>query len=198
MPHLSGVFDQFPDLEKANIDQLLAWMSKKPEKYALMNFLGNRVLYPQTIPINQSDLEIDFAILRAAIRLRPGLVFQPQANKIIIPKMFADRFPPTRTLVLSIIEGISPKGIHFIYIKDGAQLKIIGSIIGPTNPQKLSVDGKTVPLSAGKIKQAVPLNTISVVDLPVSEASIILGNEEFKALGGDIGVIIDLRIGGFK
>jgi hypothetical protein len=198
MPHLSGVFDQFPDLEKANIDQLLAWMSKKPERHALINFLGNRVLYPQTIPLNQSDLEMDFAILRAAIRLRPSLVFQPQTNKIIIPKIFADRFPPLRTMVLSIIEGINPKGIHFIYLKDGAQLKIIGSVISPLNPQRLSADGKTVVLATGKTRQSLSVNTISVVSLPVSEAKVVLGNEEFKALGGDVGVIIDLRLGGFQ
>ncbi len=198
MPHLSGVFDQFPDLEKANIDQLLAWMTQKPEKHALINFLGNRVLYPQAIPVNKTELEMDFAVLRAAIRLRPSLVFQPQTNKIIIPKIFADRFPPVRTMVLSIIEGINPKGIHFIYLKDGSQLKIVGSVISPLSPQRLSPDGKTVVLSTGKIRQALAVNTISVVALPISEANVVLGTEEFQALGGDVGVIIDLRLGGFQ
>ena len=194
---MSGIFDQFPDLEKTSSEQLAAWISQKLETHFLNNYLGNRLLYPQAIPLTQKELEIDFAILRAGIRLKPGLVFQPQTNKIVIPKNFEERFPPLRTLVLSVIEGINPKGVHFIYIKDRSQLKVIGSVISPLSPQKLSGDEKTVILKAGEMQRALPLGAMSVITLPVSENKITLGNEEFKALGGELGAIIDLRLGGF-
>jgi len=100
-------------------------------------------------------------------------------------------------MVLAIIEGINPKGVHFIYIKDLSQLKMIGSVISPLNPQKLSRDEKTVTFATNKIKSALPLNKISVVELPVSETKIVLGGEELKALGGELGIIVDLRLGGF-
>lgn len=197
MPHLSGVFDQFPDLEKVSSEQLSVWISQKPETHFLNNFLGNRILYPQTVPLTQKEMEIDFAILRAAVRLRPGFVFQPQTNKIIIPKLFAERFLPLQKMVTSIIEGINPKGVHFIYIKDHAKVKMLGTVISPLNPQRLSTDEKTVKFTAGKIVVNLPLNVISTVILQVSESMVTLGNEEYKALGGEIGVIVDLRLGGF-
>ena len=196
MPHLSGVFDEFPDLDKIHVDQLMAWISQKPEVHFLVNSLGNRILYPQTIPLTKTELEIDFAILRVGIRLKPSLVFQPQTNKIVIPKLFVDRFPPLKSIVLSIIEGINPKGTHFIYIKEKPQLKLIGSVVSPPNPQKLSRNGTTVTFSSGKINKQMPLNSISLVELPLSETIITLGDEEFKVSGGEVGVMVDLRIGG--
>lgn len=197
MPHLSGVFDQFPDLEKVSAEQLLSWISQKPDIHFVVNFLGNRILYPQTVPLTKKEMELDFAILRAGIRLKPGLVFQPQTNKIVIPKLFVERFLPLKAMALSIIEGINPKGVHLIYYKDGAQLKILGSVISPLNPRNLSLDEKTVNAVIGKQTSALPLNAISVVEPSVSDTKIVLGNEEFKAPGGAVGVIVDLRLGGF-
>lgn len=197
MPHLSGVFDQFPGLERVSIEQLLAWISQKPDVHIVVNFLGNRILYPQTIPLTKEEMELDFALLKAGIRLKPSLVFQPQTNKIVIPKLFVERFLPLKTMVLSIIEGINPKGVHLIYYKDGSQLKILGSVISPLNPQKLSSDGKTVNVTIGKQIQTLPLNAISVIKPSVADAKILLGNEEFKAPGGAVGLVVDLRLGGF-
>ncbi len=197
MPHLSGVFDEFPDLDKVNPDQLMAWVVQKPDRHFLINFLGNRILYPQVVPLTQKELELDLAILRAAIKLKPGLVFQPQTNKIIIPKMFAERFPPIGNVVRAIIEGINPKGVHLIYIKDKTQVKMVGSVISPLNPQKLSLDEKTVMFTTGDIKKPLPLNMISLVQLSVADTQITLGSEEYKVIGGELGLIVDLRLGGF-
>lgn len=197
MPHLSGVFDEFPDLEKASIEQLMSWVSQKVEVHFLVNLLGNRILYPQTIPLTKKEMELDLAILKAGVRMRPGLVFAPQTNRIIIPKQFAERFFPLGSLVKSLIEGINPKGIHVIYIKDNSQLKMVGSVISPLNPQKLSQDERTVFFSTNQIKKILPLNQISIVPSTLADAKIMLGGEEFKALGGQLGVIVDLRLGGF-
>lgn len=197
MPHLSGVFDEFPDLEKVSATQLLAWMTQKPELHFLVNFLGNRVLYPQAVPLTSKELEIDLAILRAAIKIKPGLFFQPQTNKIIIPRMFAQRFPPIGNIVRAIIEGINPKGVHIIYVKDSNKIKVVGSVISPLNPQKLSMNESTVLFSAGNIKKQIPMNAISIVQLSVADTKVELGPEEYKVIGGEMGVIVDLRLGGF-
>lgn len=197
MPHLSGVFDEFPDLDKVSIDEILSWISQKPEIHFLVNFLGNRIFYPQAVPLTRNELELDLAILRVAIKLKPSLVYEPQTNKIIIPKLFVDRFPPLTAVAQAIIEGVTPKGVHNIFVKDRNQYRLVGSVISPLSPQKLCKDENSVIFTGLAIQKALPLRVISLVETPVSEVTVRLGDEEFKAAGGEVGVFIDLRMGGF-
>jgi len=197
MPHLSGVFDEFPDLDKISVEEIASGLSFKPEMHFLMNYLGNRITYPQAIPATLQELEIDLAILRAAIKLRPGLFFDPQSNRIVVPKKFEERFPVLQLLVKAVIEGINPKGVHYLSIKDQARLDLVGSVISPMSPQRLSMDGKTVKFTGLAIAKDLPLNTISFMPTPVKSAKVKLGDEEFECAGGRVGIIIDLRLGGF-
>lgn len=197
MPHLSGVFDEFPDLDKTTPQELAAFLKQKPEIHFLVNFIGNRILYPQAIPLTTQELELDLALLRKGIKLKPSLVFEPQTNKIIIPKLLTDRFPSMNNLVQAIIESINPKGVHFIFIKDAAVIKLAGSVVSPLNPAKLSRDTETVIFSDEKSERPLNLNEISFIPSNAREANIKLGGEEYKAAGGELGIIVDLRLGGF-
>lgn len=197
MPHLSGVFDEFPDLEKASLEEIASRLNPKPEVHSLVNFFGNRVLYPQTVPLTPKEMFIDLAILASAVKLRPGLFYEPQSNKLIIPKRFLDRFPNLDSLIKTIIGGINPKGTHFISIKDQSSLKIVGSVISPINPQKLSNDNKFVIFRGLAIEKKFPLGVISVMPTPTKNATVNLGGEDFEIAGGEAGVFIDLRMGEF-
>lgn len=197
MPHLSGIFDEFPDLDKTTPEELAAFLKQKPEIHFLVNFLGNRILYPQAIPITEQELELDLALLRKGIKLKPSLVFEPQTNKIIISKLLTDRFPSLTNLIQAIIESINPKGVHFVFIKDAAVIRLAGSVVSPLNPAKLSRDTKTVIFSDEKSERTLNLNEISFIPSNISETNIKLGGEEYKAAGGELGIIIDLRLGGF-
>lgn len=197
MPHLSGIFDEFPELDKVSVEEIASGINPKPEKHFLVNFLGNRLLYPQTICLTPQEMELDLAILRVGIKFKPGIFYQPQSNKILIPKRFLDRFPNLEALTRTIIEGINPKGTHVIYIKNQSQYSLAGSVVSPINPQKLSVDGKNIIFSGLALQKSLPLNMISIIQTPVKAAKIKLGNQEFDVSGGDAGIFIDLRMGGF-
>lgn len=197
MPHLSGVFEEFPDLEKVSIEEIEALLSAKLEIHSLVNFLGNRILYPQAISTSKKELEIDLAILRFGAKARPGLFYEPQSNRILIPDRFAKRFPDLPLLLKAIVEGINPKGVHFVFIKDQAQLRLIGSVVSPISPQKLSTDGKIVQFTGLAITKPLPLGAVSFISTPSKAARIRLGTEEFDSAGGEAGIIIDLRMGGF-
>lgn len=197
MPHLSGVFDEFADLDKTKPEELLAFLKQKPEIHFLVNFLGNRILYPQAIPLTLQELELDLAILRKGIKLKPSLVFEPQTNKIVIPKLLIDRFPDIGTLVQTIIESINPKGVHLIFIKDGTGTRLVGSVVSPLNPSKLSVNSKTVAYFEEKGERQLSLGSISFVPSLAREVNIKLGSEEYKVAGGELGIIVDLRLGEF-
>ena len=197
MPHLSGVFDEFADLDKVPVEEVLKWLPQKPEIHFLTNYIGNRIMYPQAIPLTHTELEIDLAILRAAIKLKPSLVYEPQTNKIIIPKAFADRFPSLADVARAVVDGLNPKGLHNIFVKEISRYKLIGSVISPLNPQKLSSNERTVTFTGNAIRKELPLNMVSVIETPAPEIKMALGGEEFVVAGGDAGVIIDLRIGSF-
>lgn len=197
MPHLSGVFDEFGDLDKVSIEEIEKWLSAKMEEHAVTNFLGNRILYPQTIPLTHEELDVDLSILREAIKLKPSLVYEPQSNKIVIPRAFIERFPPASKVARAVIEGLEPKGLHNIFIRDKGTQSLIGSVISPLNPQKLSTDEKTVMFTGLAIRKALPLNAVSFIPTPSRDVKIMLGNEEFRLSGGDAGIIIDLRLGKF-
>ncbi len=114
-----------------------------------------------------------------------------------MPKKFEERFPVLQLLVKAVIEGINPKGVHYLSIKDQARLDLVGSVISPMSPQRLSMDGKTVKFTGLAIAKDLPLNTISFMPTPVKSAKVKLGDEEFECAGGRVGIIIDLRLGGF-
>lgn len=197
MPHLSGVFDEFADLDKLSIDEIAKGLSFKSETHFLENYLGNRIAYPQAIPLTPQEMELDLAILRVGVKLRPGLFFQPQTNKIFIPKKFEERFPNLELLVRAIIEGVNPKGVHLIYIKDQTQVSLIGSVVSPINPQKMSEDQKTVTFTGLAIIKSLNLGELSFVPTPAKSAKIKLGSQEFDVAGGRVGIVADLRLGGF-
>lgn len=197
MPHLSGIFEEFGDLDKVSVEEIAKWLSQKYEVHFLVNFLGNRIIYPQAIPLTQKELEIDLAILREAIKLKPSLVYEPQTNKILLPKAFVDRFPSVVNVAKSIVEGLNPKGVHNIFLKDNGQQRLVGSVISPLNPQKLSLDENSVIFTGLAVRRPLPLNSVSVIPTPAAEARIVLGDEEYKVPGGEVGIIIDLRMGKF-
>lgn len=203
MPHLSGVFDEFPDLDKVSTEEIASGLKKKLEVHALNNFFGNRLLYPQAVSLNMEDLQIDLAILRQAIKLKPSLVYEPQANRIVIPIRFIERFPVLEWLIQAVIEGINPKGEHLIYIKNQNQgegkpvWQLIGSVVSPLNPQKLSSDEKTVSYKSIESEKSLLLGQLNIIKSQAKELKITLGNEEFTVAGGEAGIFIDLRKGNF-
>lgn len=195
MPHLTGVFEEFPDLDKVSSQDLSVWIKGKADPDSLMNFLGNRILYPQTIPLSKSELEIDLAILRQAVKLKPALVYDPQRNKLFLPLSFIQRFPNITRLAGVIIEAISPKGVNQIYIKDKNQVKLVGSAISPVDPTKLPNDNQKVKVSINGTQSTLRLNTLSVFQTGAANINVSIGNQDTKVSGGDIGIIIDLRTG---
>lgn len=193
MPHLTGVFEQFPDLDKVLAQNLLSWMQVKIDKHSLVNILGNRILYPQTIAVNKSELEIDLAILREAVKQKPALVYEPQTNRLYIPELFLQRFPPLVRLAGVIIEAISPKGLIQIYLKS-KKAKLIGSLISPIDVNKLVSEQRQVKIVVDGVEGTLNPNTLSISRITDSQVKIKISNKDYIVSGGELGVIIDLRI----
>ncbi len=194
MPHLTGVFEEFPELDKVTIAQIASWLTNKPENHTLSNFFGNRLLYPQTVAVNELDLEIDLAILREAIKQKPAIVSEPQKNKLFIPENMVTRFPPLSRLAGVLIEALSPKGISQIYIKDRNQVKLVGTLVSPSDLSKILKDKKIVKVLVDGVESRLNVDTISISPIASPEVKIKIEDTEYKVFGGELGVIIDLRL----
>ena len=89
MPKVSGIFEKFKDLEQIPIDDISRWLKPQPE-YFLENFIANRLLYPQVLPLTIQDLEIELAILKEVVKRDP----KHKTHDLQIE--FLHRFPPAR------------------------------------------------------------------------------------------------------
>src|SRR5687767_12024497 len=101
MPKLSGLFDSFENLDQIEAENLLPWLKAPPNPVQLENYLANKILYPQTLPLSEVDMKIDLAILREALKINGPKIGEksnamlgdnPFLNvalrKIIIPEKF--------------------------------------------------------------------------------------------------------------
>ncbi len=106
MPKLSGVFDSFKNLDQIPTDDINRWLKVKVEDRTLENHLGNRMLYPQTVPITNQELQIDLSILREAVKRNPSVVYNSATGRLNIPTELQTRFGNRQALAEAIMEAL--------------------------------------------------------------------------------------------
>lgn len=122
MPKLTGIFSIFPDLESIPPEDIARWLKPNPGFEFIGNYLGNKLLYPETIPVTQADLAIDLAILREVIRRYPEKFQTP--GKFLISNQLALRIGSILDLTLALVDVLQPKGTVQILLGD----KVVGSV----------------------------------------------------------------------
>ena len=190
MPTLTGIFQIFADLDKIPVEDINRWLKNKVPPRRLLNFVGNRIQYPQAISQSAEDLEIDLAILREAVRRQSSFVYNPLSNKIILPKQLVDRFPPILKLVSAISQALNLKEVTQIFLKDQNGEAILGSIIVPN----LNFINGSIKIYLGNFSKTLTAGTLT--QLPIATPTINLKIDKEKdvlAFGGRLGVLIDLR-----
>lgn len=189
MPKLTGIFSNFKDLDKIPIADISRWLKSQDKVRTLEDFVANRMLYPQTVPITSSDMEVDFAIFREAITRQPNLVYSESQNTIFITHELVIRFPPLDKLLNVIVKSVSIRGVAKIVLKEQKNTNVLGSIVSLPLPQgdqvTVVVGGKSMNLKVG-IVDIIHI-TKPKIDLKIGENPLVM------AYGGKVGVIIDLR-----
>src|SRR3989344_1790594 len=221
MPKLNGLFESFDNLDQIDITALSSWLKSPPDAIKLENYLANRILYPQLLPVTDFDMKIDLAILREALKIagpKPGqksnllLGDNPFLNitlrKIIIPEKFLFFIPNLVSLTWAFVDGLLLgrqktdfySDLWTVVIADGRD-ETVGSIMlpqfaGEDDTMNLSLLGKEVRIKAG---------SLTIVACPKDRCEIaykfdrgkILGKREaaLEVYGGRLGLMIDGRIG---
>ena len=128
MNKLIGVFEYFRYLDQIPTSDISKWLNTKIKETDLENFIGNRIIYPQALPISNLELDIDLALFREALKRQPEVLYDRRLNKIIIPIEFQTRFGSFEKLIKAITEVLILKSDTQIYLKEEGNIKLIGAI----------------------------------------------------------------------
>ena len=211
MPKLPGLFDSFDNLDQISPEAIAAWLKPVPNLNQLENYLANKILYPQTIPLTERDMQTDLAILREALRQTAGLLGDnPFLNltlrKMLVPTRLLNFVPNLGNLVRVFIDAflINRERKDFfqdlwtIVLTDDVD-EVVGSILLP----QFDSGGGVINLTVLSKNYLVRQGSLTVIPCPKDRCEIayelqegkLLGRQEnaFEISGGKLGLVIDGR-----
>jgi hypothetical protein len=130
MARLTGIFDEFSNLNQITAEDIIRWLKVKQNPFYTQNFLANRVYYPQAVPVNDQELEIDWAILREALIRNPH-IFNQADKKIIVDEKFITRFPDMGKLATVFIDSFKFSEPVQLILERGSEQVVLGTIEPP-------------------------------------------------------------------
>lgn len=205
MPEFAGLFDRFNNLDQIKIEDVMKWLSPVPQQIPLENYIANRILYPQVVPISPSELKIDLAILREALRL-DNFFINTTLRKIMIPANFLEFIPDVISLICAFIDGLLLERLRkncfedlwTISLSNGTE-EIIGSILLPQFSDKqglmeIKLEGKIFNIKTGSLNILPCPKEHCPIDFNLKMGKFLGKNKgEVELSGGKAGLIIDAR-----
>ncbi len=190
MSKLSGTFSKFKNLDKISPDSINKWLRVKKDPQFLLNFLGNRLIYPQTVSVVPDEMEIDLAILREALKQEPSGFYFKEKKLIEVPEEFLLRFVPEFKLLAAVIDGLEPVGLVEIIAKQSKGKKTLASCYNP----EIHIDKDLIQATVeNKTFKLLP-NTLTLIPSQGEQLSLKIDDkEQIKFNPGDIGIFVDLR-----
>lgn len=220
MVSLSGIFDSFDNLDKIDINSLTAWLKNPPSFVQLENYLANKILYPETLPLTDADMKIDLAILREALRInspnsdsKEGPLLGDNSfinitlRKIIIPDRFLYNVSDLVSLTWAFVDGLLLnrrkedwfEDIWTVVLADDID-EILGTIIlpqflGTNDILELNLLGKDFKIKSGSLS-VIPCDKDRCQIAYKFSNGKFLGKKEneVEVYGGRLGLMIDGRI----
>lgn len=192
MPKLTGIFEDLTGLDSLSIIEVNRFLTDKEHVYVLENYLGNRILYPQTVPIGKRDMEIDLAILCAYMHTHQELFHIAGLKRIMIPEKIELRFPPLANLIFYFPEIFNLSEVEELAIKkESSQVMVAGTIITPRTKNseiaklsEIKINGQTVKLDPHGMTYFDSNKNSNEIELPTKTLTV---------SGGKIGLIINQK-----
>lgn len=218
----TGLFGTFDNLDTIDAEAIAGWLKNAPSAIQLENYLANKILYPQALPLTQHHMQIDLAILREIIKANGPKVSNQKTNnpllgdntflnvtlrKIQIPVRFLNFMPDLASLVYAFIDALLLnrkkedwfQDLWTIVLTDDTD-EIVGSVI---LPQFAGQDG-VMELGLLNKNFRILQGSLTIIPCPKDRCQItyklqnghILGKTEsaIEVSGGKLGLIVDGRI----
>lgn len=214
-----GLFDSFDNLDQISVEAVSSWLKPAPQFTRLENYLANKILYPQSLPLIRQDMLIDLAILREALKIHAPKGSQkinallgdnPFLNitlrKILIPSRFLEFVPDLAILTTVFIDALLLnrtkedwfQDIWTIVLTDVSD-EVVGSLILPQFEDRNSLMycqllGKNYEIRPGNLTVLPCFKDRCEIGYKLQKGKI-LGKEEsaIEIYGGKLGLVIDGR-----
>lgn len=221
MVKLTGLFDTFDNLDSLEAENIVRWLKPIPQTVQVENYLANKILYPQTVPVTKEDMQLDLAILREALRINgpksrmvggsdllgDNAFLNITLRKIVIPQKFLQFMPDLVSITWAFVDGLLLErkrqdwfeDLWTVVVSDDTD-QIVGSVLLPqfqSNLSKLNLafQGKNFEVRPG---------SLTVLPCPFERCEItfkfnqgkFMGKTEsvLELSGGNLGLIIDGRM----
>lgn len=208
MPGQVGLFDSFDNLDQVSAEAIISWLKPIPQLTYIENYLANKILYPQTLPQTDYEMQIDLAILREVLRLDDNPFLNIALRKVMIPARFL-QFVPTLEILTSVFidafllnrqKGDLFEDLWTIVLTDNIY-ETVGSVLlpqfaGTGGVMSLSLLGKTYKIRQG-ILTVIPCTRERCEIAYKLQKGKVLGKTEdaIEVYGGKLGLIVDGRSG---
>lgn len=183
MPHLSGVFEHFKELSQITAPEIIKYLTLKIDIQDLENIVGNKILYPQTIPVSKKEEEIELAILSTVLHRTPTTIVI--RDRIVLKDELINHFPHLDKLIVAVVRAINVPDIIPIFVKKNGDNMRAGTVIRLSKAGSIHVNGKTLKIPEDKITVIPFPNQSLLIDIPNSPP--------IQAIGGVIGLVFDSR-----
>lgn len=201
MPQVNGLFTHLSNLSQLSADKVMVWLPKTFDARLVENYLGNRLLYPSSVPTSAREELIDLAILREALKLSPKSYYDPNLSRIYFPQDLLLYFSDLTKLAWAFIDVFVVNPITTV-ITRGNVIKNAGTIL---KPKIIRPKGTiTIWIKNQNRKYSVKIGSLTLI--PVNLPKVDIKFESFDATlsgqsamdievaGGILGLIIDTRI----
>ncbi len=220
MPKLAGLFDSFDNLDQISPEAIAAWLKPVPPLVQLENYLANRILYPQTLPQTAQDMQIDLAILRAALKINGPRTDQYKPNallgdnpflnitlrKLLIPIEFLNFVPDPVCLIYAFIDAFLLErkredwfeDLWTVVLTDDVD-EVVGSVILPqftsqAGRMNLNLLGQDYEIRQGNLIRIPCSKDRCEIVFKVQNGKVLSKTESrIEVAGGKLGLIVDGR-----
>lgn len=218
MTRPNGLFDSFDNLDQISPEAIASWLKPVPQLVQIENYLANKILYPQALPLTEHDMQIDLSILREVLKMNKAIASKTNVllgdnpflnttlRKILIPVRFLNFVPNLQSLTLTFIDALLSDRKKQDYFQDLWTIiltddidEVAGSLL---LPQFDSSDGVMNLKLQDKNYEIHPGN-LMVIPCPKDRCEIaynlrkgkVLGKKEsaVEVYGGKLGLVIDGR-----
>lgn len=200
MPKVTGIFDKFDKIDQITTENIASWLKVKPDYNFLENYLANRLIYPQAIPVTLPDLNLELAILREALKTTKSTFFKDQGKKILIPQSFVARIPDLVQLVWTFVDAFLPQGLVTVVLVGQDRDETLGSVVTLkfTTQEKgtaqIEIDGKSYQIKQGSLMAIPCLKGKCKITFQSKDSQIFQAYQvSFEASGGRLGILVDGR-----
>ncbi|HUM68139.1 MAG TPA: glutamate mutase L, partial [Chloroflexota bacterium] len=130
-------------LRHTAVDNIVRWLPEEVDEPDVANFLYNKSLYPQTIPLTEADLHLEQAVARALLHCalqstavewnwasNGQVMHVPAFDRLLVHGAVFARAPRPGQVMLLLLDALQPTGIFSVGLDQYGVLPPLGVLAG--------------------------------------------------------------------